>query len=488
MQQSKLIKHLTTLSKKERERFRLFVISPYFNQHQKTIELLELIYDHLERPIDIMPTKKELFNKLFSGQQYDEQQVHNILSYLKKIYHKYLAQRHFEESTLLDELHTVEQAYDLKQYDLMNNRAKQLEKKLKQSKHRNSEYYHTNYRMNHVLGFYYANYIDRTKSETLQKMLFDLDNYFLIEKLKNCCHLVANSILLNTKYDYGLFNELVNYVETNKAKFDEDPVVIMYYTILMSLLDERNEKHYEDMKAMLNEKIASLSDSDANLLYSFSYNYCIRQINQGKVVYQRELFQLYQKGLENGLLLPGGIISEWDYKNVITLGSKLKEFDWTEDFIESYKEKLPIRQKENAYRFNLANFYYNQKKYEDTLHTLQHVQFTDVKYHLNTTFLILRSHYDLKNYESSLATIDTLRVYVLRSKKMTSDQKKEYTNFLRLAKKLVQIQINAQVYTKKKNQEKISSLFQKIQQSDNVINKIKLINCSNPNCSKTSFF
>ena len=65
---------------------------------------------------------KRCFQKLFPHEAYDEKQMHNILSYLKKLYHKFLAVRHFEEEGLQEQLYTVEQAYSFNQYDLMKNR------------------------------------------------------------------------------------------------------------------------------------------------------------------------------------------------------------------------------------------------------------------------------------------------------------------------------------------------------------------------------
>ncbi len=49
MEQSRLIKYIQELAPKERERFREFVLSPYFNQHKKTTELLEVVLDQLDK-------------------------------------------------------------------------------------------------------------------------------------------------------------------------------------------------------------------------------------------------------------------------------------------------------------------------------------------------------------------------------------------------------------------------------------------------------
>ncbi len=475
MHQSKLVQHLRELPHKERERFRTFVGSPYFNQHQKTIALLEILLKNINGHRKTSIKREDIYSVLFPEETYDEQQMHNVMSYLKKLYHKFLAFRHFEEEDLQEQLYTVEQAFSFTQYDLMNNRSKLLEKKLENHPYRNSDYFHVYYRLNNLLGFYSGNYIDRSKSKTFQNMLDNLDKYYIIEKLRNCCHLTANSMLMNTHYDYGLFDELLLFLRKNWEVLKEEKSILLYFSILMSLRDGNDPKHYENLKELLNHDLKHFSRREINDLYGFSYNYCIRQINLGKREYQRELFELYQEGVKKELLINNGILSEWDYKNVVTLGCKLQEFSWTEKFINEYKEKLPLSKRENAYKYNLANLFYNKKQYNEAIETLLHVQFTDVKYHLNTTFLLLRTYYALGDTEALLSLIETFRIYVIRNRKMTTDQKKGYTNFLRFAKKLVLLKHQSATYTRKTLKEKVDSLAQKIQDTNNVINKYWLL-------------
>ena len=64
MQQSRLIRAISDLSLRQREQFRQFVVSPYFNQHEKTIALLEIILRELRRKEPQLDREK-VFKKLF---------------------------------------------------------------------------------------------------------------------------------------------------------------------------------------------------------------------------------------------------------------------------------------------------------------------------------------------------------------------------------------------------------------------------------------
>ena len=474
MEQSRLAKHIQLLSPRNRDRFRQFVYSPYFNQHEKTAELLDLLLENIDQPTGTLD-KKTAFRKLFPGQPYEEQQVHNLMSYLRKLYLRFTAFEYMEQHRYQEQLYTMEAAYNSHQFDILTNRSKQLQKKLREDLVHDNDYFFTNYRLNHVLGYYSGTYFDRSETETFQQMLDNLDKYYIVEKLRNCCHLTANSIMMNTAYDFNFLEELLEHMEHNWPQYEQERSIAMYYTILMSLRDGDNPQHYQRMKQLLAEEMNLLSELEGRDLYSFSYNYCIRMINTGYSEYQLELFQLYRQGLKQGLLLEKGKISEWDYKNIATLGASLREFEWTELFLNEYRDKLPPHRQENAYNYNLGNLYYNKKMYNEALSALLLVQFTDVKYHLSTTFLLLRTYYALKDTEALLSLIETFRIYVIRNRKMTTEQKRGYTNFLRFDRRLVVLRHHASTYSKKDLHTELASLAEKIEAAPNVINKYWLL-------------
>lgn len=474
MEQSRLVKYIKALSPKEREKFHLFVHSPYFNKHDKTVQLLEVIEKWLERPHTSLD-KPVVFKKLFPKEKYDEQRLHNVMSYLKKLYHSFLAFRHFEETPFQGKLCTIEAAYESNQFDLMKNRGKLLEKDLDKHPYKDGHLYYTFYKLNKVMGYYITMYEDRSKPTQLQGMVDSLDRYYILEKLRHSCHILANTMMLNTAYNFHFLKELLEYIKKNWEEYEHDTPIVLYYTIYRSLEQQDNPAAYQRLKYMLANEISLLSKDEQGDLYSFAINYCISRINQGDRDFQRELFQLYKQGLKSGLILDRGILSEWNYKNITALGCSLKEFEWTEDFIQTYKEKLLVERQENAYNYNLAHLYYNKKLYNEALSVLLLVQFTDVKYHLNTTFLLLRTYYALKDTEALLALIETFRIYVMRNKKMTTEQKKGYTNFLRFAKKLVLLKHQAAAYTRSGLHEKLDNLHTKISQTRNVINKFWLL-------------
>lgn len=475
MKNSKIITYISDLTLRDRDRFLHFVYSPYINQHQKTRELLDVLLKHLDKGTQEVNMER-LFGKLFPGDVFEEQKLHNLFSGLKKLYLRFLALEELELNPLAEELLVLESCNRKNFFDLLVARSRLLDKKLDEYPVHDNSYHYTRYRMRVMLGYHAGTFGDRAKtSDTFQEMMDHLDRYYLAEKLRHACHLLAHSMLLNLRYDFGMLPMLVDTIAENPEKYTTDADIEAYYTIWMSLQKEDQEGYYLHMKNILRDRFDALSKNAQTDLYGFANNYCIRQINAGNSSYQDELFELYKQGLERELLLINGHLSEWDYKNIATLGCSLKAFEWTEHFLETFQTKLPANRRENAYNYNLANLYYNKRQYDKVLSTLFRVQFTDVKYHLNTTFLLLRTYYAKGDVEALFSLIDTFRVYILRNRQIAATEKKGYTNFLGFAKQLVKIKLQGPVYQRVSIDAQLVVLRKRIEETENVINKYWLL-------------
>lgn len=470
MQESKLIKSLRSLDNKSRQRFKTYVNSPYFNQHQKTIELLDYILKHIDgRPKKL--DREVVFKKLFPREPYSEQAIFNTMSSLKKLFHSFLAQQRYEEKNYDEDLYLLESAYTGNHFDLLKNRAKQFDKKLKNCAFHDNTYYYTQYRYLLTMAYYGTQFEDRSKSGRLQQLTDNLDRFYLLEKLRHSIELTSNQILMNSKFDFSFLDEVLQYYQREEERFAKDYSIRLYYTILMSLRDDDNPDYYRELKKILQEDSHLYSPQEQRDLYSHANNYCVRQINKGERVFQKELFDLYKEGLRTELIFSNGFLNEWNYKNITVLGCQLQEFEWTEYFLENYRSKLPENRRENSYNYNMAHLNFSKQRYNEALDHLLLVRFSDVKYHLNYNNLLLATYYALNDTEALMSLIDTFRIYVIRNRKMTVDLKKQYNNFLRFAKKLTAIKQQPRNYGGISKQEEFARLFLQIQKSENIVNR-----------------
>lgn len=469
MEDSRLVRYIGQLDAKERERFKQFVLSPYFNQHKPTISLMQLILKQLDRSKPNL-RKEYVYDKLFPNTAYDEQQLYNVMSYLMKLLHRFLAHQQLENTPFQEDVLTLEWTYDRHQFDLFKNRGKALQKQLDQYHYRDRHFLQTTYRLHEQQAYYRSYFEDRSNVDIFQRMLDQLDRFFLLEKFRHACHLTANMIMLNTRYDFTFLDDLLAYYEQERGRFADTPSIDLYYTILMSLRENDNPKHYNRLKYLLSEKTEAFKPKEQNDLYIFATNYCILQSNQGNSEYQRELFLLYQEGLRTGIVFENSYISEWDYKNMTALACALGEFEWVAWFLDTYRDHISAKRRENAYNYNKAVLHYHKKQYQEALSHLLLVQFSDVKYHLSHHSLLMRTYYSLGDTETLLSLIEAFRIYIIRNALMTTEQKRSYTNLLRFAKKLTLLKHQRATHSRRGLADKFAALLEQIQQTPNVAN------------------
>ena len=134
-------------------------------------------------------------------------------------------------------------------------------------------------------------------------------------------------------------------------------------------------------------------------------------------------------------------LSEWDYKNIVTIGMRLNEDIFVEKFIHQYKHFLMEESRDNAYTYNLAYFYFYQKQYDKTIALLQDVHFSDIYYHLETKTLLLKTYYELNESISLFALADTLKVYLFRTAKIPDYQKQIRNRFISFITKMMRIKL-----------------------------------------------
>jgi len=475
MRQSRLVKRLENLDSRQKEQFSKFVNSPYFNQHDKTVKLLNLIFIALEKQKPTNLERAKIFQKLYPQEKYEEQKLHNVMSYLMRLYHRFLALQRFEGQEFEESVSTLEQAYKESELDVFTNRSKLFEKTIKDHLTTDSHYYLSVFRYHTLRRDYHIQNVKRADQESGQKWIDALDDFYVLEKLRQSCNLKAHEMIMNTSYDFTLLTPMMQHIAVNWEHYQQSPTIAAYYTILKMLDDSNNPEHYQQLKQLLLEYSDAYTYEHLNELYNFASNYCILKINTGNVDFQSELLDIYKQTVKTETVLRNGKIAGWDYKNISTLGCHLGEFNWTYHFIESHKDKLIQSHQNNAYNYSLAYYHFTKKDYDEASALLLQVQFTEMQYHMGGNLLLMRSYYELENIDALFSLLESMRIYIIRSQKMTTKEKRGYKNLLRFAKKLVTIKSDKIAMTQKEFLKKMNKLQDEIDGTDNIYAKSWLV-------------
>lgn len=436
MLSAKLVLILKTFSPVEWKKFEKYIQSPFFNTNPRLVTLVQLLRKaapDFEHP----SLKREALFIRFYGKEkvYNEQQVYDHISFLIRHLENFMAYNTWVEDKPNHQLMLLRA---LNQKDL-NERFEKVFKKglsdLEKGKIKNVAYQIDKFLWLKEDCHYKLNKPKLSIGNSLSKMLEQLDLQFLISKLKYSCEMFNQRNVLNVSYEPKFLQEIQQFLEKEDNPYTDHPVLALYYQIFLMFTQEEDEVHYHKVVKLLDEYSHLFPKNEAEDLYTYVLNYCAIKFNSGEKAFIKELFVLNKKLLEKEILPLNGELDHRKYKNMVSIGLILKEYDWVKSFLEDYKEFVTEEVREAAYNYNMANYYFSQKEYRKALRTLQFLEIDDVFYHLSVKKILLKTYYELQEEDSLESLISTFYAYIKRNKTISKSNFEAYRNLLRFVRK-----------------------------------------------------
>jgi hypothetical protein len=443
MLQSKLIQTLQTFSEKELKQFQGWLAADIFNKNKTIRQFYALILPfapHFEhKKIAAKLDKNIVFKRLYKNEPYNSLKMNNLVSDTYQLLCNFLAYERFQRSEQLSRLCLMDELYEKGLYKNVEQEAKKFEQEQTKSSIRNADFYYDKYLFYNQKDALFLSKPNRTADVNLQLKNDYLDLFYFAMKLKIACDMTSRNTVIQADYQSPFLKELRLRYENEPKKYRKIPAITVYYQVLQMLLNPDESKYYYQLKTHLAENVDSFPNEELRTLYDYARNYCIRKINDGKTEYYQEILNLYQFLLGKKIIFQNGHLTEWDYKNITTVGLRLETYDWTENFINQYKSSLSEAVRENAFIYNLASFYYEKNEYKKSLQSLHEVKFTDTTYHLGAKIIQLKSYYELKETEPFYALTDAFQIYVKRNRQLSDYRKTAYLNLIKITKKIYKL-------------------------------------------------
>lgn len=433
MLNSKAAGLVRVLDEKEREDFARYLSCGYFVSEPALGSLFGWFCTAKEE--DERPgLRQSVFRRCFPRQAYDDKKLRYLMTELC---------RHIGNFLVLQQLRREEDSADgLLSRELALRGAEKaysgllqhMRQKETTSPRRDADYYFYRFtgEFNHLA--YAAGTLKRDDKSNIEDTVGFLDRFYLARKLQLCCEIFNVRNVLSVDYKVFLLEEILRHLENRS--YEDTPVIRIYYRILMTLLESDREEHFASLRELLLLHDASFSRQELREMYQYVLNYCIKKINTGHVHYQRTLFEIYQVILANDVLLSEGHLSQWDYKNIVTISLRLQEFDWAGQFIAQYKSRLPARERENAYIYNMAFLHFHRGEYSKTLQLLQKVEFTDLYYQLDSRVILLKIYFELDDTETFFYHAAAFKTFLRRNKLVSDYQRTIYLNLVKFTSHL----------------------------------------------------
>ncbi len=437
MKKSRSIQLLRSLDKKELRRFKKWLHSPAHNQREDVRLLLDFLLENNRLQRDEELDKALAFAKLFAERQtYDDAYMRQVLHFFNKALEDFLIfeqqNRHETERQL-----SLAEVFSHKQLTkLQEQQFRSLEKRLQKTPYRSADYFRQVFRL-HSLKYDYFSSQKRTGPLNLQELSESLELQFIIQKLRVGGLMLSHANVYKVSYDFGMLEEVLACVEARQWQ-QRFPVVAIYYYSLRVLQNREDEASFDRLKNALFEHGALLPPEELRETYLFSINYCIGRINAGIERYWQETFELYQNGLSTQILFQDGQLSRWTFRNIVTAGTRLQQFEWTEKFIRDYSQYLHPSHRDSIVHYCQAKLLYEKKDYPEAMKLLAIVEYDDILMTLAAKTMLLKMYYELDEYDALESLLDSMKRYMGR-KKVIGYHKANYNNVIRYTRKLLNL-------------------------------------------------
>jgi hypothetical protein len=431
IQDSTLFRYLRCLSGQDRNALDKLVRSPFFNQREDVIQLWIYLRPALEGAVAQGSLAREATHAaVWPGAPYDARRLSYTMSFLLKTVQQYLslteamhdqaawqaslcqallrrgghalAEKAFDEALTR---HPPASLSDCHQAFLLHRERTGL--RLRQGRHQEADF---------------------------QESLNRLSVYFLASAMQQGCAMLSHQAVAGQAYRLGMAQAAARLVE--EGCHADEPLVILYYHCYRMLSETDADAHFLALKQTFERLQDRLADDELRNASLFAVNYCIGRLNRGDKTYVQEAFQLYMLGLKQGYLLENGYLSDYAYKNIARLGIALGEVGWVRQFLDDYRPKLHPAKRENAYGYNLAFYFFQQGDYAQAMPLLQQLTFRDTLNKLDARRLLLRSYYELGEYNALESLLDSFSLFLHRQEGL-GYHRENYTNLIAIVRKMI---------------------------------------------------
>ncbi|HTL81629.1 MAG TPA: hypothetical protein VL651_07985 [Bacteroidia bacterium] len=401
--------------------------------------------------------RKEHFRKIFAHQRYDDQKFRYLKTDLVTKLESFIARRGFEKDEALYMQVLMGELASRKSVKSYNAWRLSFEEKRKTPKWKDISFYQHQYESDLVHLAKATDEMKRSGKSNIGEVVEHLDKFYLARKLQLCCEIFNVRNVLAVEHKVFLLEEILGHLK-NKSYADVS-VIAIYYRILMTLLHSEEEEHFHQLMKLLEKYEKDFSLVELREMYQYVMNYCIKKINLGNIEWTKTLFGIYKTTIANHVLMSEGHLPHLDFKNIVTIGLRLKEFDWVKKFIEENKKFIRAAERQNAYIYNSANLAFNTGDHSRCMKLLQQVEFSDLYYQLDSKSILLKTYFELEETEPFFYHASAFRIFLKRNKLVSEYQRTIYLNLIRYSSQLLRAQGNPK---------RISAIRKKVEANRNI--------------------
>jgi hypothetical protein len=418
-------------------RLEKYIQSPYFNRSEAITILFEVFMKNIESKRKKELIKEEVWKQIHPKEKMDDVRFRKYNSDLLRLVEGYMAQQVYDENPLHQAIYLMD-AVSRKKMDKLHNSTVRTARQLSdKQQYRPATYYFYQYQIER--NFYKLTDFEskRDDKSNIEEIINNLDRFYLAEKLKYYLDVLTRQKVISHDFDVLFIEEIIQHLK--KQQYIDIPPISIYYQIYLTYVEPEVEEHYFKLKELIKEHINIFPPDEAYSIYRIALNYCVAKGNKGSILFLEEYLSIYEALIENKQLFDVLELSPFSFRNIVVSACRVKRYNWAENFIQNFQDKLPFEERVNTVNTNLASVYFYQKKHDRVIELLQSVEFPDILANLNAKSMLMFTYYEMDEVNLLFSFMESFRIYLNRHKNVALDRKNAYLNQIKFVKKLTEI-------------------------------------------------
>lgn len=429
----KLFLLLANLSKEELKVLRKAVLSPLYNSNKKVIQLFELLRPKHPTFDASQKAKEKLSKKLFPAEAFNDYKWRRVCMELTKVVEQVMIYLDTREDDFARQKQ-LKQIYNKRGlYPFFKKHSTELLAQLEAEPKRSAEFHREKMDVLTELFFHHTHDKYDLQDEIIEQATEELDIYFALQKMRFAIAIKGKEQVLN-KSTPILFLETIK--KKKKEGFQADNILLSLYIQAIAFSEETNFEDFKKYEQNLFIKIGKLSEFDQKILFTAGLNFVIKKKNKGEGIFRSYPLNWYKFGLSNNILFEQNKLSETTFANIIIFGCQEEQFEWVENFIESYKAFLDIENIKDTLLYYKGVVCYMKGEWDNALDYLN-ISSKKAIYPLRSRAIFIRSFFekflvDNSYLEILLSNIQSFETYLRRDIFFAEQKKIPHLNFLQI--------------------------------------------------------
>jgi hypothetical protein len=445
MIKSKVIDALKALNKSELKELGDFIDSPYFNKNKSVQSLYRILKNNYPSFDSKNLSKHNVYSRLFPGKPYADKTLRNLLSDLLNLIERYLAFNSINRSPLNEKYFVISGMLKKRLFSLTESNLKEADRMFNNSKFDGGNVYYIMHLIEMEKDFLSIskNKLINLNMKEGEYLIYAFLSKYLIFKMKyyNYRYKLGTEQLSSFIVEFEKSINIENfakYLETSSEPILK--IILIYYYCTKFVSDPSAESYYWKVKSLVNTNKNLINRNEIINIYLTFNAFCVAKIREGNTSYEKELFYLFKEMVKDKLYLGEGekYMHLTIFNNIVSLGLKIGELEWTKSFIDKYSEDLLPEFKDTMFNYSYSQYYFRQKEYEKALEHIKKVNFENYYIKNGVRFLLLKIYFELGYTESFISLCDSIKHYLAKDKLLPEDKKTSDYKFVNLVNKLYQ--------------------------------------------------